>query len=153
MPVPCILWVLALLDSLNPRAKTFVVVSSPHSSAGSPAPGRTDEVSYRSQKEKPKGGEVSMGKKVFKIISPFLLGVFFHILLNISPKFIFLHIQKKPPEVLCFFVSFSGTNTELQEVFGCQGPKTNQPKKTLRIFREPCDIGLRAHRVSAGQFV
>ena len=29
----------ALLDSLNPRAKTFVFFSSPHSSAGSPAPG------------------------------------------------------------------------------------------------------------------
>ena len=54
-------------------------------------------------------------------------------------------------------MSFSGASTEPQEVFGCLGhisrvPKQISPKKTLRIFREPCDIGLRAHRASAGQF-
>ena len=84
----------ALLDSLNPRAKTFVVFSSPHSSAGSPAPGRKDEVPTEAKRKNPKGGEVSIRKVGVQDHLPVFLGVFSY-LEKYFLKFIFLHIQKK----------------------------------------------------------
>ena len=107
----------ALLDSLNPRAKTFVVVSSPHSSAGSPAPGEAGRGSYRRQKEKPKG--VKSAWEEYNLRFPWCL--------FISWKNMFqVHLSTHPKKNLlrrCVFfcVSFLGANTEPQEVFGCQG--------------------------------